>query len=642
MPAILVPAAIKLIEKAVDLLFDRARARFLGPQAVPKRLYLTLSDFNSALTLPGIYASSAREERAIPDMKLMDALVRNAGNYLDAYRSSAKARVVKQVSAFLQQAEHSGVPTDLETVLGGQLADLWKQTSTDVRRLVDTESTNARNMGTLEGIVGVNASQGVEDPIVYWVVVRDEHLCSECKKLHLLDDGVTPRLWKLSEVGHGYHKKGDSMPAVGGLHPHCLTGAMRIHTDRGLLTVRELFEQGGRLQAVVDSRVRPRRVGGNQYGAEIPGDPWLYRHGSGTQLRAATHVYETGVQPCLRITLDSGHELEVSNGHEMWVDDGKAGQKVRADALRVGDKIPLLSGAGAFGQDHFPELAELMGNLLGDGVLGNEFAAWNFFGDDIAYGRFLKELAAEFSPRLDAELIVHPPDEKYQVSRASFQSACLRQLFVEEFSLTKSPRRVPARIWSADEATVAAFLRGLYAADGHSEATPSVVLAQNDKPFLQEVQALLSNFGLRSRIFDHGELAEKSITYANGDTFNTVRQPCWRLAIGGWEQVALFAERIGLGVPAKQDRLQERLAATEDAPRLGAWRTARVFSIVPIGEQPTYCLTEPMTNTITVNGVVTGQCRCTMATLMQGYGFGPGGAVRFVSLDHDEFKRQRG
>jgi len=78
-----------------------------------------------------------------------------------------------------------------------------------------------RNVGILEGIVKTNAVAGVEDPTVFFVVVRDGVLCGECKRLHMLEDGVTPRVWKLSEVGHGYHKKGEQFPKVGGLHPHC-------------------------------------------------------------------------------------------------------------------------------------------------------------------------------------------------------------------------------------------------------------------------------------------------------------------------------------------------------------------------------------------------------------------------------------
>lgn len=231
-------AAIKLIERAVDTLFDRAKARYLGPSSLPKRIYL---GFRSEFSLPGIFYSAAREERAIPDQKIMQALIQNAGNYLDSYRAATKAQVVKKVQAFLQQAELSGVKTDVETVLGGQLADVWAKATNDVKRMIDTEATGARNMGTLEGIIGVNANQGIEDPVVFFVVVRDQHLCDECKRLHLLDDEVTPRAWYLSELGHGYHKKGDDNPKVSGLHPHCRCTMVTLMPGYG-------FDAGGMIK----------------------------------------------------------------------------------------------------------------------------------------------------------------------------------------------------------------------------------------------------------------------------------------------------------------------------------------------------------------------------------------------------------
>lgn len=218
MPGILSLAAIKIIEREVDKLFDRAAARYLGPAAMDKRIYV---GFKNELSLPGIFMAAAREEGAVPDKKIIEALTRNASTYLDAYRASTKAQVVKKVQSFLQQAEIGGVKTDLKTVLGGELTDVWGKATSEVKRMVDTEASNARNMGTLEGILAVNASEGIEDPVIYFVVVRDQYLCDECKRLHLLDDEVTPRLWKLSDVGHGYHKKKESNPKIGGLHPHC-------------------------------------------------------------------------------------------------------------------------------------------------------------------------------------------------------------------------------------------------------------------------------------------------------------------------------------------------------------------------------------------------------------------------------------
>jgi hypothetical protein len=218
-PAILSLAAIKLIEKAVDELFDKAKGRYLGPAAIDKRIYL--GDFSAPKSLPGIFMAAAREEGAVPDKDIIAHLTRNAANYLDAYRAKTKAQVVKEVQGFLQEAAMNGVKTDVETVLGGKLADTWGKVTGDVKRLIQTEATSARNMGALEGIIGVNTSQGIEDPVVYFVVVRDDDLCDECAHLHLLENGVTPRLWHLSELKHGYHKAGEEQPALGGEHPHC-------------------------------------------------------------------------------------------------------------------------------------------------------------------------------------------------------------------------------------------------------------------------------------------------------------------------------------------------------------------------------------------------------------------------------------
>ena len=36
-----------------------------------------------------------------------------------------------------------------------------------------------------------------------------------------MSDGKTPRVWKLDELSHGYNKKGEDSPSIGGLHPHC-------------------------------------------------------------------------------------------------------------------------------------------------------------------------------------------------------------------------------------------------------------------------------------------------------------------------------------------------------------------------------------------------------------------------------------
>lgn len=221
MPSILTTLAIKAIQKTVDELFERAKARFLGPRAVDKRLYFRVRGIDPNYSLPGIFAAASQEEKVKPDTQILNKLLANAESYMDAYRSHAKANVVKAVDAWLQEAAMSGVQTDVKTVLGGELADVWKKVTNDLSRMVNTEAQNVKNVGILEGIISSNASSGIEDPVVYFVIVRDEHVCDECMRLHMMSDGKTPKVWYLSELGHGYHKKGQDNPKLGGLHPHC-------------------------------------------------------------------------------------------------------------------------------------------------------------------------------------------------------------------------------------------------------------------------------------------------------------------------------------------------------------------------------------------------------------------------------------
>lgn len=210
--------AVSQIEKAVDRMFDRIKGRALGPDFVAytgdKKIFV---GFNPQYSLPGIYRRASIEESAAPNERVLHGLVKVAGGYIDAERERVKAQVINAVNAWLLKDPDA----DPEVVLGGELAPIFKQTLDNVAKILDTESTKARNMGTLEGVTKVSAARDIEDPNVFFIVVRDKDLCAECKRVHLLPDEKTPRVFKLSEVSGGYHQRGTDTPSVGGLHPHC-------------------------------------------------------------------------------------------------------------------------------------------------------------------------------------------------------------------------------------------------------------------------------------------------------------------------------------------------------------------------------------------------------------------------------------
>jgi hypothetical protein len=216
--------AIKAIHDAIDALFTRAKVRFLGKSYGPKRLVISSITepvgYRHDLSLPGLFQSSCRAELMQPRNDLEEHVVSTAEAYLDATQAKAKAQVVNAVKSFITDAEHKGIEVDPQVVLGGELSEIMRKVSSDVKRIVGTETTRARNLGTVDSISKVNTLIGVSDPTVCFITVRDALCCEECKRIHLMPDKIIPRAWKLSEVSAGYHKKGEDFPCMSDLHPH--------------------------------------------------------------------------------------------------------------------------------------------------------------------------------------------------------------------------------------------------------------------------------------------------------------------------------------------------------------------------------------------------------------------------------------
>ena len=219
-PPVLTKGVIKVIHESLDNLFSSILHRFLNkPPTKAKQIIFKAS--SPPVTFIDLFNTASAEERNVPDKGLLDNLLGIVEGYIEIQRQQAKTRVVHAVSSWLKDAYSKGVKTDVETVLGGELAEILGKTTSDMKRIVETESNNIKNTGTLDAIIKINAANGVEDPICYFVVVRDGDLCSECKRLHLMPNGIEPRLWKLSEIKHGYHSKEDDVPSLGGEHPSC-------------------------------------------------------------------------------------------------------------------------------------------------------------------------------------------------------------------------------------------------------------------------------------------------------------------------------------------------------------------------------------------------------------------------------------
>ena len=207
------------VEEHIDRLFDRLLGRFVG--IGPKSIGFEITH-DPVLSLPGVFASAAVEGgTSEPDKGVLSSLLRITANYLNGIRERAKAQILYELENAVTRTGAENM-ADVMKELEGHLADQWTKITADVKRVLETETAHASNQGLFDGITKVGNSMGIHDPVVFKVVVKDDLLCEVCKKVWIWDDGITPRLYRMSELQHGYmDDRHEPFPTVGGSHPHC-------------------------------------------------------------------------------------------------------------------------------------------------------------------------------------------------------------------------------------------------------------------------------------------------------------------------------------------------------------------------------------------------------------------------------------
>ena len=225
MKYILPKSAVKAIADVIEGIFNRAKAKYLGKPLPKKDLHFDARGFNKPveyredLSLGGVFDAGAKSEGMSATLALKQSIEGVAAKYMDAYQEMTTARAVDAVQSHLHDAELVN-DVDTDKVLGEALKEVFGKMKNDVIRMVDTETNHAKNLGIVDAISKMTASLGITDPTVVFIGPNDKHTCKECERL-FFTDGVNPRPWKMSELKHGYGKRGDFSPSVSVQHPHC-------------------------------------------------------------------------------------------------------------------------------------------------------------------------------------------------------------------------------------------------------------------------------------------------------------------------------------------------------------------------------------------------------------------------------------
>jgi ribonucleoside-diphosphate reductase alpha chain len=401
----------------------------------------------------------------------------------------------------------------------------------------------------------------------------------------------------------------------------CFPGDARIHTTMGLMPIAELISRG---EAGEEIRVYTHRAT-----ADEPG--------TGVVATEPVAFMRNGVSPIVRLRFANGAELRCTPNHRIWTLNRGY---VRAEELKNSDRVLLndsptlaedaswalpvevralaksFSRGGTVAYKELPDtwsegLAELTGHLLGDGCMTDAQTQWVYGGDDVDDGLtdshegMLRELIGGVS--------------RQQMGNGTVQlragSAAVRRLF-RGLGVTRArahDKRVPHAVFTAPSEVQAAFLRGLFGADGcvsrveaGGKANRYVGLGSRSEAMLRDVQRALSTFGIRGRIYRISESKAPSFSYtrADGSTVEYVSREGFDLRISG-SDLDRFAEAIGFSTPRKTAALDAMLAETA---RYRSKPGTRLISREDDGQEQVYNLTEPLHHSYMVDGFVVANC----------------------------------
>ncbi|MFQ5989483.1 MAG: LAGLIDADG family homing endonuclease, partial [Candidatus Methylomirabilales bacterium] len=367
----------------------------------------------------------------------------------------------------------------------------------------------------------------------------------------------------------------------------CIAGDTLISTTRGLVRADELSRAGRAVDVVLDSR--------------FDAGEWA----------PACAVFETGVKPLYRLVTEEGYEIRLTADHRLMTPDGWR----RADTLRPGDLVHIVDRKGGFGSEGFLEEGRLLGWLMGDGHIRPDKGVILRF-----YGHEKRELAPLFAAYMNA-VVGSGAEDRYAITavevtgrdQATVSSVRFARRVLERYRVSQDAKlsHVPPEVLAGSEDLQRGLLQALFTADGHISGTlkkgVSVRLTSISLPLLKDVQRMLLNFGIASRLYTNRHSARTtSLPDGRGGVAEYECQPDHDLVISR-TGLATFAKEIGFLTAAKQDRLVRALGAYRRGPYREMF-VARVKSLEPDSVEPVFDLNEPLTHSFVGNGFVVHNC----------------------------------
>ena len=253
---------------------------------------------------------------------------------------------------------------------------------------------------------------------------------------------------------------------------------------------------------------------------------------------------------------------------------------------------------------------------MGDGTLTAGQAVLSLWGGE----RQLAPVLSEYANRLVAPLTDScRPAAQYRIeprhipgrNEARITSTRLYELaLINGLGPGEGKFKVPAAVFTGSEQMQQGFLQALFSAGGavaDSTENTSIRLTSVSIELLHDVQQLLLNFGIASRVYPNWRAAgPASLSDGKGGGGEYSSQARHELVITE-RNVETFAQEIGFIIPEKQEKLNRCLSHMTRGASAEHF-VATVESIEFSGVEDVFDLTEPATSSFVANGIVVHNC----------------------------------
>lgn len=325
-------------------------------------------------------------------------------------------------------------------------------------------------------------------------------------------------------------------------------------------------------------------------------------------------IFKTGTKDVYRIRTKSGYSVRVTGDHKVWTTNRG---DVPASELLPTDSVQL-RGAGFGSVSLSEDAATVLGAVVGDGCVTQGTMVITSGKDERPvserFARSLNALKTEDSSGYGYAVRETHVSEAATALRVSTSSVGVIE-YLSQYAVMdegSDRKRFTDAFFATDHLTQRAALRALYTADGtvanYGDKSQYVSLDSTSVELLQQVQLLLLNFGIKSKLYDNRR--PKGMTSAmmpdgrGGMKEYDVKQ-MHSLRVSRSSRVT-FEREIGFLPESKKSAVLEHVNKS-----FGAYADKmedRIFSITPDGTEDVYDLTEPVSSHFVANGLVVHNC----------------------------------